>query len=254
MKQSRIAANDTASPLPYRIYNVWDAPTRWFHWINALAVFGLSGIGVMLICDDAIGLSLNGKVLVKQVHVGLGYIMATNLAWRFVWAFFGNRHARWHAMLPYGSGYWGSLRAYANAFVAGEPQQYVGHNPAARIGIALLLLLLVVQSATGLVLAGTDLFWPPFGRWFANWVAATGLDPGTVSPLASNTIDEAAYKAMRAFRSPFGIIHLYGFYALSGVVVAHLVGVIMTEIREGGSITSAMFSGRKILNRPPQDS
>ncbi|MEH6952770.1 hypothetical protein V4R08_16035 (plasmid) [Nitrobacter sp. NHB1] len=29
--------------------------------------------------------------------------------------------------------------------------------------------------------------------------------------------------------------------------------VIVTEIHEGGGITSAMFTGRKILNRPPQD-
>jgi hypothetical protein len=33
----------------------------------------------------------------------------------------------------------------------------------------------------------------------------------------------------------------------------HLIAVIVTEIPEGGSIMSAMFTGRKILNRPPQD-
>jgi cytochrome b len=179
--------------------------------------------------------------------------MIINLIWRFVWAFLGNRYARWRAILPYGAGYWGALRGYATAFVAGEPHQYVGHNPAARIGIALLLLLLLVQTATGLILAGTDLFWPPFGGWFAGWVAATGVDPATVSPLARNTIDQAAYQAMRGFRSPVVIIHLYGFYALAGVILAHVFAVIVTELREGGSITSAMFTGRKILNRPPQD-
>jgi Ni/Fe-hydrogenase 1 B-type cytochrome subunit len=52
-----------------------------------------------------------------------------------------------------------TFRAYANAFFAGKPRQYVGHNPAARIRIALLVLLFV-QSATNLVLAGTDFFWP----------------------------------------------------------------------------------------------
>jgi Ni/Fe-hydrogenase 1 B-type cytochrome subunit len=40
----------------YRVYTVWDVPTRWFHWINALAVLGLIGIGVMLLNDDALGL------------------------------------------------------------------------------------------------------------------------------------------------------------------------------------------------------
>ena len=48
-------------------------------------------------------------------------------------------------------------------------------------------------------------------------------------------------------------IHLYAFYALGAVILAHLAAVIVTEVHEGGSITSAMFTGRKILNRPPQD-
>lgn len=249
----KVSRGPNAPSEQYHAYAVWDAPTRWFHWINALAVLGLIIVGVILLNDDALGLSPGGKVLLKQVHVGLGYVMTVNLMWRFVWAFLGNRYARWRAMLPGGSGYWRALRAYASTFLAGEPQQYVGHNPAARIGIAALLLLLLLQIATGLILAGTDLFWPPFGAWFAGWVAATGVDPATVSPLAPNTMDQAAYKAMRAFRSPIVTIHLYGLYVLAGVILAHLIAVIVTELHEGGSITSAMFTGRKILDRPPQD-
>jgi Ni/Fe-hydrogenase 1 B-type cytochrome subunit len=238
---------------PYHAYNVWDAPTRWFHWTNALTVFGLIFVGVVLLNDDALGLSANGKILLKQIHVVLGYVMGLNLIWRFVWAFFGNRYARWSGMLPYGSGYWRKLRAYGNAFLSGEPQEYVGHNPAARLAIAVLLLLLLLQAATCVILASTDLFWPPFGSWFAGWVAAAGIDPATVSPLVPNTLDQTAYKAMRAFRSPVVTIHLYAFYVLAGAIVMHLIAVIVTEIQEGGSITSAMFTGRKLLKRPPQD-
>jgi len=242
-----------ASSEQYRVYTVWDVPTRWFHWINALAVLGLIGIGVMLLNDDALGLSASGKIKLKQIHVTLGYVMAVNLIWRVVWAFLGNRYARWRAILPYGPGYWGALRSYVAAFLSGEPQQYVGHNPAGRIAIVLILLLLVVQTATGLILAGTDLFWPPFGGWFADRVAAPGIDPASVTPLASDTMDQVAYKAMRAFRSPIVTLHLYAFYTLALVILTHLAAVIVTEIREGGSITSAMFTGRKILNRPPRD-
>ena len=50
----------------YHAYNVWDAPTRWFHWINALAVIGLISIGVTLLNDDALGLSAGGKVQLKR--------------------------------------------------------------------------------------------------------------------------------------------------------------------------------------------
>jgi cytochrome b len=234
-------------------YNVWDFQTRCFHWINVLAVFGLIIVGVILLNDDALGISTGGKMLLKKIHVALGYVMVANLIWRCVWAFRGNRYARWQAMVPYGAGYWGALRSYGSAFLHGEPQQYVGHNPAGRIGVALLLFLLLLQAATGLVLAGTDLYWPPFGGYFAGWVAAPGIDPATVSALAPNTIDQTAYKAMRAFRSSYVAVHLYGFYALAGMIVAHVVAVVMTEVREGGSLTSAMLTGRKILTRPPQD-
>jgi hypothetical protein len=33
----------------------------------------------------------------------------------------------------------------------------------------------------------------------------------------------------------------------------HLFAVVVTELYEGGSITSAMFTGRKILTRRPPD-
>lgn len=237
----------------YTSYHVWDPWTRWFHWINAVAVMGLIIVGTLLWNDNALGFSTAGKFILKEIHTTLGYVMSVNLLWRFVWAFLGNRYARWKAFLPGGPGYWRAVRGYTAAFLAGEPQRYAGHNPVARIAITVMLLLLVIQAGTGLILAGTDLFWPPFGSWFARWVAAAGVDPASVSPLAANTINQAAYQAMRAFRRPLVTMHLYTFFVLSGVIVLHLAAVVVTELREGGSITSAMFTGRKLLDRPPQD-
>ena len=237
----------------YHEYLAWDLPTRWFHWINALAVIGLIATGLAILNDEALGISAAGKVLLKSVHVAFGYVMTVNLLWRFVWAFFGNRYARWRAILPGGAGFVGAIRAYIASFWSGEPQQYVGHNPLARIGVALLFLLLLIQVATGLVLAGTDLFWPPFGRLFAEWIAAPGVDPGAIQPGASDLMDNAAYQSMRAFRGPFVEVHEVTFYLLAAAVVLHLIAVVVTEVHEGGSITSAMFTGRKILTRKPPD-
>jgi Ni/Fe-hydrogenase 1 B-type cytochrome subunit len=173
--------------------------------------------------------------------------------WRFIWAFYGNRYARWRAILPGCPGYFAALRAYAASFLSGEPQQFVGHNPVARIGVTLLLLLLFVQLATGLVIAGTDLFWPPFGHWFAQWVAAPGVDPAIVQPGAVDVIEKASYEAMRALRGPIVEVHEVTFYALVLLIALHLIAVVLTEIHEGGSITSAMITGRKILTRKPPD-
>ena len=43
--------------LEYKEYLAWDASTRWFHWINTLAVLGLIGTGLGVLNDDALGLS-----------------------------------------------------------------------------------------------------------------------------------------------------------------------------------------------------
>jgi Ni/Fe-hydrogenase b-type cytochrome subunit len=237
----------------YHEYLAWDVPTRAFHWINAVAVIGLIATGLVILTGNPLGISTEGKIALKSVHVSFGYVMAVNLLWRFVWAFFGNRYARWRAILPGGTGFAAAVRAYVASFLTGEPQQYVGHNPLARIGVSLLFLLLLVQMITGLVLAGTDLFWPPFGGLFAEWVATPGIDPGAIQPGASDLIDKAAYQAMRDFRGPFVLVHEITFYAIAAAVVLHLIAVVVTEIHEGGSITSAMFTGRKILDRRPPD-
>jgi Ni/Fe-hydrogenase 1 B-type cytochrome subunit len=237
----------------YQDYLVWDIPTRLFHWVNVLAVLGLVASGLVILNDGELGLSTGGKILLKSVHVSFGYVMAVNLVSRFVWAFVGNRYARWQALLPAGPGYLRSLRSYAVSFLSGRPQQFAGHNPLARIGVSLLFLLLSIQLVTGLVIAGTDLYWPPFGRWFAQWVAAPGVDPAMVQPGVSETIDKAAYAAMRAFRAPIIDVHEFTFWVLAMVIGLHVAAVVVTEVHEGGSITSAMFTGRKILRRRPED-
>ena len=244
------------SPQPepaFREYAAWDAPTRWFHWINVLAVLGLLATGLMILFGSQLDLSPAGKVALKSVHVSFGYVMAVNLLWRLVWAFFGNRYASWRAILPGGRGFGAAVRAYVASFLTGEPEQYVGHNPLARIGVTALLFLLLVQIVTGLVLAGTDLYWPPFGSFFAEWVAAPGVDPGMLQPGVVELTDKSAYQSMRDFRAPFVEIHEITFYVLAAAIVGHLVAVVVTEIHEGGSITSAMFTGRKILSRKPPD-
>lgn len=237
-----------------RAYRVWDAGVRWFHWINLICVLGLIAVGVAILNDKALGVSDDGKILLKTVHVWIGYVFAVNLAWRLVWAFIGGTHSRWRAILPIGRGYLAELRRYIAALRAGEHPQYLGHNPLGRIAVLLLLLMLVTQAVTGLVLAGTDLFFPPFGAWFAEAVAAPGVDPAALVPYSPEMYDKEAYAAMRATRAPFVRIHEYGFYALLVLAVLHIAGVIVTEVRGGGTLVSGMFTGKKIMRAPLADS
>lgn len=236
-----------------RTYPVWDVSLRWFHWINVICVLGLVAVGVAILNDNALGVSNDGKVLLKTVHVWIGYVFALNLCWRLIWAFVGGTHSRWREILPVGRDYPAALRRYIAALRAGEHPQYLGHNPLGRISVTVLLFLLLAQAVTGLVLAGTDLFMPPFGASIANGIAAAGVDPGTLVPYAPEMYDKDAYAAMRGMRAPFVRIHGYGFYALLFVIGIHVAAVVITEVRGGGNLVSAMFTGKKILRAPLSD-
>jgi Ni/Fe-hydrogenase 1 B-type cytochrome subunit len=241
------------TPIRLQSYSVWDRPTRWFHWINFVCVVALAAIGTAILYDKELGVTNGGKILLKTTHVWIGYVFAINLAWRIAWTFLGNRYATWSAILPLGKGYGTAFWSYLRKFIRGDARPYLGHNPIARLMVSILLVLLMIQAGTGLVLAGTDIYYPPFGHWIASWVAAPGVDPSTLAPYDKTGVDPMAWEAMRSFRSPFVTIHYWTFYALILLIAVHIVGVIVTELREGGDIISAMFTGRKIFDRQPED-
>lgn len=253
---SRVSDTKHANSMVNRTaYAVWDRTTRWFHWINFVCVLGLAVLGLAILNEKLFGVSADGKILLKTLHVYVGYVFAINLIWRVIWAFVGSSRARWLALLPVGPGYRDALRQYIGGLLRGDAQSYLGHNPLGRLMVSLLLLLLMTQAVTGLVLAGTDLYKPPFGNVIAEWV--TNADPdklARLTPGSKDNVDPAAYKNMRNFRSPIVTTHLYSFYILMVAIFLHIVAVVVTEVREKNGLVSAMFSGEKHLSNAPVDS
>ncbi len=237
-------------------YPVWDRTTRLFHWVNVISVVGLIGIGLVIMNAAALGVTADGKLLLKSVHVYIGYVFCANLLWRFIWAFTGNRFARWRAILPGGRGYGRALASYVSGFLSGHPLRYLGHNPLARVMVTVLLVLLLTQAVTGLVLAGTDLFYPPFGHEIKEWVAGTGEDHEKlrlVKPGSKENVDEQAYEEMRAFRKGFAETHEVVFFLLLFLIALHIAGVVVTELKEGSGLVSSMITGRKFFRERPED-
>lgn len=173
------------------------------------------------------------------------------MAWRLIWGFIGGPYARWSAVLPGGEGYTTALRSYIRNILKREPYAFLGHNPVGRIAVTALLTALLVQGVSGILLAGTDVYMPPFGSYFAEWVATPDMDPSQVRPYAPETVNDVSYKEMRAFRAPVIETHLTTYYVLLVLILMHLIGVVTTEVRKGGAIISAMFTGRKILSVKP---
>ena len=233
-------------------YPVWDRTTRWFHWINFICVIALLFLGTVILNAGDLGATNDGKILLKSTHVVVGYVFAINLFWRLVWGFIGGPYSRWKSVLPVGRGFVSALSKQIRDMRNGRSEPHAGHSPLGRIAVTVILLFLVVQGVTGLVLAGTDVYMPPFGNYFSEWVAGPDLDPQAVRPYAPETVNEQSYDEMRAFRKPFISTHVNNYYFLLALILLHIVAVIFSEIREGGSIISAMFTGKKTLAKKPE--
>lgn len=235
-------------------YKVWDRTTRVFHWVNATTVILLMILGTIILNAKTLGIEGEAKILLKTIHSYIGYVFVINLVWRMIWAFIGNRFARWGQILPIGKNYSTSLKEYAASMRSDQPQHYLGHNPIARLVVGLFFLLLSIQAITGLIITGTDLYQPPFGNHFAEWV--TEGDPERLQALKPGDkthVVETAYQEMRDFRKPVITTHYYLFFVLLGLVVIHILGVIVTEIKERSGLISAMITGEKVFDKEPVD-
>jgi len=238
---------------PLKSYAVWDAPTRVFHWVNVLSVIGLIFFGFVIYFLKELSItSGDAKLTLKTVHTWIGYVLILSLTGRFVWGFAGNTFARWRAVFPNRR----SLQAIPSdlaSFRAGDPIKYVGRGPMGRVSVSVMFLLLLTLAVTGLVRAGTDIYYPPLGGVFTSYVAAPGVDPSTLRPADKTFVDPERYALMQKAKIPFGQVHIYVSWALLVMIGLHIASVILKDVRQGGGIISAMFTGRKVLSRPPID-
>lgn len=234
-------------------YPVWDRSTRIFHWVAVLSFIVLVAIGLVMMFSKSLGITDDGKIVLKTAHSWAGYVFVINLLWRFVWAFAGNRFARWGAILPFGKVYKAQMNAYLQGRKAGRQVKFLGHNPLARWSVMVMLILMTAQGATGLVLGSTDIYAAPFGSQMKQWVAADKSRLDLIKPYDKTNIDPVAYKEMRDFRQPYRTLHTYLFYLLALSVVIHIIAVVVAENRERSGLTSAMFSGEKHFDDKPFD-
>lgn len=228
---------------------VWSRNIRLFHWINVITITLLVMIGLIILNSKLLGVSNDGKILLKTVHVSIGYVFATNFLFRILVGFIGKAHERWSKALAFDNGVVKDLKVFKQHKVSA----YKGHNPAGKLMVMALLLLMLVQLISGLVIAGTDIYYPPFGQHFAQSIAIDKDNVDVIKPYSKVNVDETAYQEMRALRKPFITAHVYGFYALIFLIPLHILGVIVAERREKSALISAMVSGYKYLPKTKQD-
>ena len=202
---------------------------------------------------NAIGISgREAGIGLKALHVTFGYVFTTNLLIRIFWGFLSDRHSRWSSLFP-GKNFTLQLRAYRASVASGKPQTFIGHNPTGRLSILLFMVLLISMMTTGLIRAGTDIYYPPFGDIVVRYVAAEGVSPSQIRPYDETGTDAAKLAVLQEFKEPFGTIHIWGAYVLWLLVMVHVTAVIRADAGGQGTLISSMFSGKKYLPREPED-
>lgn len=222
---------------------VWPRSIRLFHWINVITISLLIVFGLIIFNSKTLGVSIDAKILLKTIHVSIGYIFAINLIVRLVMGFIGSSNEKWSHTLPFMKGYKKELTEFKRS----PKQAYTGHNPLGKLMVLALLIAMTIQMATGLILAGTDIYYPPLGQHFAKSIAVDETQLDAIKPYSKVNVDDERYKQLREFRSPIITTHVYAFYALLVLIPLHILGVIIGERREKSGLVSAMITGYKFL-------
>lgn len=188
-----------------RWVRVWDLPTRLFHWI-------LAGLVVFSWWSGE-----QGEDWLKW-HFLSGFTILALVLYRIAWGLVGSQTARFGDFLK---GPRAALH-HVGALLSRRQPQDVGHNPLGGWMIALLLVLLLVQTVTGLF---------------------SEDDIATSGPLAGLVADQTVHSMTRLHRLNVKLIEI--------LVIAHVVAVFAYLLVKRQNLIWPMISGRKRLDLPP---
>jgi len=213
---------------------VYEAPVRLWHWINALAitVLALTGyfIGAPLPTQSGEASAHYLMGYIRFAHFAAAYVFAIGLLGRIYWAIVGNAHARELFTLPILTGaYWREvvkmLKWYA--FLIPQPNQYVGHNPMARLAMFCgFFLFSLFMVCTGFALYGE-------GAQMGSWQEKLF---GWVIPMMGQSQDVHTW-------------HRMGMWGMVIFITLHVYAAIREDIMGRQSIVSTMISGYRTFKK-----
>jgi cytochrome b len=127
------------------LVRVWDLPTRVFHWALVAAVIGLVTTA-----------QLGGAAM--EWHFRFGYLVLSLLLFRIIWGFAGGHWSRF-------SNFMFSPRQVL-AYLKGQTEHTSpGHNPLGALSVFAMLLILMLQVASGLFSDDEIAATGPLAKW-----------------------------------------------------------------------------------------
>ncbi len=190
---------DSLNKAMQRLVPVWDFPTRLFHWL-LVALIALSWVSI--------------KSSWMQVHFLSGYSILTLLLFRVAWGLLGSDTARFARFLA------SPAAAVRHILRIGrrEPDTEIGHNAAGGWMVLVLLLVLAVQTATGLCANDDILTQGPLADWVGK-------------PLSDR----------------LSVIHLFNFKMILAATLLHVLAIASYALLKGQNLVRPMITGRKLL-------
>ena len=187
---------------------VYDPVLRLLHWVNAFLV-------LILLASGLISMYMQPGPIKAWLHFCHGYagvVLIIGVIARLVWGLAGPSHARLRDM-------WKPAE-WRNMLVRRQPAfsipQHFGHHPSASLAYLGLYGLLVLASATGLVLLAIAQGVGPLEGMLA-WDAANRVMPQDLHELAA--------------------------WAVLGFLVLHMAALVLHPLLHGLPIAQAMWTG-----------
>jgi len=212
------------------VVDVYQAPVRLWHWINAAAILVLGNTGYLM----ATGIpAMPGEAsdnflfgYIRFAHFAAGYVLTAGFLLRIYLAILGDPNAWQIFYVPlwrscFWSELWHAMRWYA--FLEVKAERHVGHNPVARLAIFFMFTLPIgFMIVTGFALyaqgSGNESWqYRLFGWVFAIW---------------SNSQDVRTW-------------HHLGLWVVLAFALVHVYAVIREDIMSRGGVVSSMMSGQR---------
>ncbi|MEQ8707386.1 MAG: cytochrome b/b6 domain-containing protein [Rhodospirillales bacterium] len=183
---------------------VWDFPTRLFHWLLAA-----------LVAFSWYSAEFSTSLDAREWHAYSGYAIFGLVIFRLIWGVFGGRYARFQNFLR-------GPRAIAD-YLRGQNRETLsrGHNPLGALSVVGLLLVLLVQTITGLMSNDDILFEGPL----------------------FHLVDKETSDLMTT-------IHHYSWSVLQVLIVIHLLAVLAYLVLRRDNLITPMITGRKAGQSP----
>lgn len=181
---------------------VWDLPLRIFHW-----GFVISIVGAWItheLGEDYISL-----------HMQFGYVALGLVSFRLIWGVIGPHYSQFKTFFPSPK----LIHRYIKSKKEDGNNAILGHNPLGSLSVFAMLVLVLIQSVSGLFM-NDEIF--------------------TTAPY-HNSLGSDVDKIMN-------FIHKNAFDIIQLLILLHIGAIIYYKIFKKQALASSMFTGKKIGN------